>query len=92
MQVGSGAQLTAGDEMQLVGTTSSTGYVNADSLAEGGIGKASANDSADEGDGNDQDDLLVGQAQRGLRIPVDLGLVVGRQAPACSAYQPKVNA
>jgi RTX calcium-binding nonapeptide repeat (4 copies) len=74
VQVGDGAQLTAGDEMHLVGNTSSTGYVNADSYWVGGVGHGSANDSADEGDGNDQDDLEVGQAQRGLRIGFHQGL------------------
>jgi hypothetical protein len=33
------------------GGTNSSGYVNADSLVEGGIGKASANDSADDANG-----------------------------------------
>src|SRR5262249_33504791 len=72
VQVGDGAQLTAGDEMHLVGNTTNTGTVNAYSLCQDGGGTGSANDSAD--DANPDNDLEVGGGQRGLRIGFHTGL------------------
>jgi len=83
IQIGTNASTVALNVLGMTATSSSDGFVNADSEATGGVGKASANDSADEGDHNDSDDLQLHQAQRGLRIGssyADTSIEIGENA------------